>query len=239
MIDIQLDTSDLQKLNRFVLALSEKNIRFATAKAITESAKKAQAQLKTETPRYVEGPTRWTLGGTYVQFARPTDLIAEVGFRSDQQGNGNPAGRYLRPLIRGTTPQPKGADLSAAKIANRGRVTLIPARTANLTNTQGNVPLSRYARILDDARTGRNGVFIAPVRRGSPVLAVYQRKEGFISRTSTLESSVRRLFTLDPSPKTRRPSFPVHDILIQAFGQAWESELKAAVDAEIARSLGR
>lgn len=238
MLDIQLDVGDLQKLNRFAATLTEKNLRFAVARAMTRSAQAAQQQLKQDTPRYIDGPTRWTLGGTYVQFARPSDLTTEVGFRSDRRGNGSPAGRYLRPLIRGTRPHPKGADLSAGKIANRGRVTLIPAKSAGLTNTSGNVALSRYAQILDDARTGRNGVFIAPVRRGSPVLAVFQRKESFLPRTSTLDTTIRRLFTLDPNPKARRPSFPLHDLLQEAFGRSWRTELQAAVDEEISRHTG-
>lgn len=238
MIDIQLDTGDLQKLNRLVIALSEQNLRFATAKAITKAAQSAQQQLITETPRFIDGPTKWTLGGTYVQFARPTDLTAEVGFRSERRGRGSPAGRYLRPLVRGTTPHPKGADLSAGKIANRSRVALIPARTSGLTNALGNVPLNRYAQILDDARQGRNGVFIAPVKRGSPTLAVFQRKETFLPRSSTLDTTIRRLFTLDPNPKTRRPSFPVHDILYEAFGKAWQSALQDAVAAEVGRRIG-
>jgi hypothetical protein len=235
-IDLQ---GDLQRLDSRVRLLTDQNLRFMAARALTGAAQAAQQELKQATPRYIDNPTRWTVNGTYVRFARADTLTAEVGFRQDAQGRGNAAGKYLLPIVKGTTPKLKGADLSATKIAGapRGAV-LIPARTSGLKNAAGNVPLSKYATILGEARKGNGRYYVAPVKRGSSTMAVFERKEGFIGRTSTIERSVRRMFTIDPNPKTRRPQFPVRQVLEQGFAAAWRAQLRMAFDAEVARRLG-
>lgn len=238
-LQLNLDTSALARLDSRVRLLTDTNLRYAIAKALTESAKAAQQQLRQQTPRYISDPTRWTLNGTYVRFARADTLTAEVGFKADAQGRGNPAGRYLNPLVQGTKPQLKAADLAATKIAREtpGAV-LIPAKGSGLINSAGNVPLSKYATILSGARQGGGQYYIAPVKPGSSVKAIFERKEGFIPRTSTLERTTRRLFTIDPNPKTRRQQFPVQQILRQGFEQAWTTEARASVQAELVRRLG-
>ena len=238
-IRIDFDAEALQALDKRVRLLTDQNLRYVAARALTGAAQAAQAQLKQATPRYITQPTRWTLGGTYVRFARADNLTAEVGFKADAQGRGNPAGKYLQPIVAGTTPKLKAADLSASKIAHlpRGAV-LIPAKGSGLINAAGNVSLSKYATILAGARQGGGQYFVAPVKPGSNIKAIFERKEGFIGRTSTLERSTRRLFTLDPNPKPRRAQFPVRQVLEQGFTQAWRAQLAAAFDAEVARRLG-
>lgn len=235
-IDLQ---SDLKRLDSRVQLLTDQNLRFMAAKALTGAAQAAQAALKQAAPRYIDRPTRWTVNGTYVRFARADTLTAEVGFRQDAQGRGNPAGRYLQPIVKGTTPKLKAADLAATKIARETRgAVLVPAKGTGLLNASGNVPLSKYATILGQARQGGGQYFIGPVKRGSSVKAVFERKEGFIPRTSTLEATTRRLFTIDPNPKQRRQQFPVQQVLRQGFEQAWPTQVRASLQAELARRLG-
>jgi hypothetical protein len=238
-VRIDLDAGALQQLDSRVRLLTDQNLRYAAAKALTGAAQAAQAALKQATPRYIDKPTRWTLNGTYVRFARADTLEAEVGFRSDAQGRGNAAGRYLLPIVKGTTPKLKGADLSASKIARETRgAVLVPARGSGLVNSSGNVPLSKYATILGQARQGGGQYFVGPVKQGSSVKAVFERKVGFIGRTSTLETNTKRLFTIDPNPKVRRPQFPVQQVLRQGFEQAWRGQIQATVQAELVRRLG-
>ena len=238
-LQINLDAAALQSLDKRVRLLTDQNIRYAAAKALTGAAQAAQASLKAATPRYIDKPTRWTLNGTYVRFARPNNLEAEVGFKQDPQGRGNAAGRYLLPIVKGTKPKLKGVDLAATKLAGVPRgAALVPAKGSGLLNSSGNVPLTKYATILGQARQGGGPYFIAPVRSGSNVKAVFERKVGFIGRTSTLETNTRRLFTIDPNPKQRRPQFPVRQLLTQGFEQAWPKQVQASVQAELVRRLG-
>ena len=238
-VRIDFDAEALQALDKRVRLLTDQNLRYMAARALTGAAQAAQADLKQATPRFIDNPTRWTLGGTYVRFARADTLTAEVGFRQDKQGRGNPAGKYLQPIVKGTTPKLKGVDLSATKIARQpSGAVLVPAKGSGLLNASGNVPLSRYATILGEARQGGGRYYVGPVKRGSNVKAVFERKEGFIGRTSTLERTTRRLFTIDPNPKPRRSQFPVRQVLEQGFTQAWRGQLIAAFDAEVTKRLG-
>jgi hypothetical protein len=231
-IDLQ---SDLKRLDSRVQLLTDQNLRFMAARALTGAAQAAQAELKQATPRYIDRPTRWTVNGTYVRFAKAQDLTAEVGFRQDAQGRGNAAGRYLQPIVKGTTPKLKGADLSATKIAGQpAGAVLVPAKGSPLRKTEsGNYTISAYAKVLGSARQGGQGrpYFVAPVKQGSNTQAIFTR--------AGRGGQLRRVFTIDPNPKTRRPQFPVQPILRQAFERAWPGQLKAAYQAELVRRLGK
>lgn len=233
-IRIDFDAEALKALDKRVRLLTDQNLRYVAARALTQSAKAAQAGLKEGMHRFIDKPTRWTLGSTFVQYARANDLQATVGIRSDNQGRGNAAGRYLLPIVQGTTPKIKGADLSATKIAGvASGAVLVPARNSPLRKTEaGNYTISAYARVLNAARQGGGKYFVAPVKPGSTTQAVF-------ARAGRGGKTTRRVFTIDPNPKTRRPVFPVQEILTTAFGQAWPIEVRRAFEAEVASKLGR
>lgn len=232
-------TDTIQPAVEMLGRLTEQNIRFVVAKAMTEAGKTAQQQLKADMPRYIDRPNPWTMGSTYVRFAKASDLTVEVGIRAQDNQGRTGAAKYLMPLITGGAPRFKGADLSASRVAGtRGVLIPSPGGPVRL-NQYGNVSLSNYAKVLSAARTPGSGVYIAPVRPGSSVKAVFQRKERFIGRTSTLESSTRRLFTIDPSPKVRAARFPVQPLLEASFRQALPGLLRTGLQAELARHFNR
>lgn len=215
--------------------LTEQNIRYVVARAMTEAGKAAQQQLKTDMPRFIDRPNPWTMGSTFVQFAKANDLTLTVGIREQDRNGRTAAGKYLQPLITGGAPRPKGADLSASKIAGT-RGVLIPSKGGGVRlNQYGNVSLSNYAKVLEAARTPGSGIYVAPVRQGSSVKAVFQKTERFMGRTSTLESRTRRLFTIDPNPKRRAARFPVPQLLEASFRQAFPALLTSGLQAELAR----
>jgi hypothetical protein len=234
MASLNLDT-ELERLDKRVRLLTDQNIRYMAARAMTGAAKAAQAALREATPRYIDNPTRWTVNGTYVRFARADTLEAEVGFRQDKQGRGNAAGRYLLPIVKGTTPKLKGADLSATKIAREpAGAVLVPARNSPLRRTAaGNYTISAYAKVLGSARQGGDGrpYFVAPVKPGSSTQAIF-------TRAGRGGQQVRRVFTIDPNPKVRRPQFPVRQVLEQGFAREWPAQLRLAYRAEVERKLG-
>lgn len=239
MIQVSLSTGSLQQVTGMVEALTERNIAFAVARAMNGAAEHAQGELKAELKRSIDRPTRWTLGGTFRTYAKASNPEVVVGMRSDPQPRGNPAGRYLRPLVYGTGPRLKGADLSAQKVAKapRGAV-LVPARAAGLLDGSGNVPLRRQAQILAGLRSGR-GYYVAPVRRGSATLAIFESRESLLGRTSTVIRERRRLFTLDTNPAPRQPSLQLHRTLSEAFAARWPTELRSSLNQELATRLGR
>ena len=70
MLSITIDTKELTRLANRAALLTEKNIRYAVAQAMTDSARDAQARLEAETPRFVDRPTPWTVNSTYVRPGR-------------------------------------------------------------------------------------------------------------------------------------------------------------------------
>jgi hypothetical protein len=242
MLNVSLDTSEITRLAERAALLTEKNLRHAVAKAMTKSGRKAQASLRDQAPRFIDNPTSWTMGGIFQRpYAKADGLTITLGFATERRGRGSPAGRYVNPMAAGTSPHLKGADLSASRLAGvSSRSVLIPALTSGLKDSFGNVPLRKQAEILGKARAGgASGVFIAPVKRGSKTMAIFQRREGFIPRTSTLESSVQRLFTIDESPKPRARQFPVQQVVMDSFTSTWRRSMSDALDIEMRRVLGR
>lgn len=235
---LQIDlTDDLARFGQKLALLSEKNLRFAVAGALTRAGKVAQQDLLEAMPRHIDRPNRWTMGSTFVQYAKPADLTVEVGIRGQDRAGRTGAAKYLMPLIEGGQPRPKGADLSASKIAGV-RGVLVPSQAGPVRlNQYGNVSLSNYAKVLAAARTKGSGVYVAPVRQGSATLAVFQRREGFMRGTSTLQSTTRRLFTIDPNPKRRQQQLPLAQILEGSFLKALPREVQQGLEAELKRLL--
>jgi hypothetical protein len=239
MLELKLELPGLDRSIRGLELLTEKNLRFATGRAMNSSAWAARSDLQTTLGKTSGGPiqggaTRWTIGAAYVSKASAQSLAAEVGLRSDTP---RAAGRYISVLTKGTRPREKAVDRSAARIAGQGRgVAVIPSRSAGLTDQRGNVSLRSYATIIGKARTGADGYFVAPVRRGSSTMAVFQRKTGFIGRTSTLDSGIRRMFTLDPSPKARGSTYDIKGDLNRSIERVWPGKIRQLLMEELARA---
>lgn len=227
-------TSDIDRMSERLRVLTDTQVRYAVAKAMTQAVVATREQLKAELPSYIDRPTRWTINAAYARFARPTELVAEVGLRTD---GSNSAGRYLQPLIRGLRPQVKPVDRSAAAAARVSpNAVLVPSKGSGLINQYGNVSLSNYAKIVGGARDKQGGYYIAPIKRGSTTMGVYQRTTGFIGRTSTLESSSRRLFTIDPTPALRQRRLPLEQLLDKGFSRHWPGALRSSLTAELQRA---
>tara|TARA_B100000579_G_C22637620_1_gene759804 strand:+ start:18 stop:749 length:732 start_codon:yes stop_codon:yes gene_type:complete len=235
-------TSDIEKAIDKLSVLDQKNIAYAVAKAMTLTGQLAEKKLKLQMESKIDRPTRWTMNSTFVKFAKPTDLVMEVGIRPTDSKGRTAAGKYLQALIKGGLPRYKGADLSASKIGGY-RGVLVPSKKSPVRlNKFGNVTLSKYSTVLSSARdAGRSqgGFYIAPVKRGSSVKAIFQRKSSFIRGTSTLENKTSRVFVLDPSPKPRAKVLDLPSILGKSIQRDFPMFMKQRFEQELARKLAR
>jgi hypothetical protein len=235
VIRLELD-SNLNTTIGKLAGLTDRNIRFAAARSLTATVRHAQAQMKaaiTNPNGPIEGgASRWTVGALRSQWANPGRLVAEVGFVSDQP---RAAGRYLQPLIRGGQPVAKAVDRKAsASVQGRTvRGALLPTRGTRL-DRHGNIPFTALGRALERINEPGSGVFMRPLRRGG--FGVFQRGERFIGRTSTLESETRLLYTIDPTPRPRRRTFPVHELLRRSVDGHFPGHYKASIEAELRRA---
>ena len=81
--------------------------------------------------------------------------------------------------------------------------------------------------------------YIAPVKRGSSVKAIYQRKTTFIGRTSTLQNNTSRIFVLEPNPKQRTMQLNLPVVLGKTVKENFLKFMKQRFEVEIARKMQR
>ena len=231
-------TNDIDKALKGLNALDEKNISFAVAKAMTLTGQFAQKKLNAAMEAAIDRPTPYTMRSTFVTFAKPTNLFMEVGIRETSRTR-TAAGRYLQALIKGGQPTVKGVDFAASKIAGY-RGVLVPSNKSPIKlNRYGNISLGNYKKVVGGARQSNGAYFIAPVKRGSSVKAIYQRTTGFIGRTSTIENNTSRVFVIEPNPKSRSRQLNLPIILGNTIQNEFPKFMKQRFQVEIARKLER
>lgn len=141
---------DVAEITQHLTGISQKQVPFATALALTRTAKFVQAKIREEMPRVFDRPTRYTLNSTFVEPARKGKLWAQVKIKDDPTGAGTLPINYLAPGIYGGSRKRKGFErrlISAGKMPpNRYAV---PASGADL-DAYGNIKPSLLVQILSD-----------------------------------------------------------------------------------------
>ena len=230
-------TSDIDKALKGLTALDEKNISFAVAKAMTLTGQFAQTKLKAAMNTAIDRPTPYTINSTFVTFAKPSNLFMEVGIKTIGKGGRTAAGRYLQSVIKGGSPTYKAVDLAASKIAGYKGV-LVPSKQSPIKlNRYGNITLGNYKTVVGGARNVGGAYYIAPVKRGSSVKAIYQRKTTFIGRTSTLQNNTSRIFVIEPNPKQRTMQLNLPVVLGKTVKENFPKFMKQRFETEIARKM--
>jgi hypothetical protein len=244
MLELSL-TIDTKAIDRFAL-LTEKNLRFATGRAMAATVRATSDRLKADLEKTSGGPieggaTRWTVGGRYVRLPSPNNLVAEVGLRSDKS---RAAGRYISVLTRGTTPWQKAADTRASALVNREGLTIVPTPGQRL-DAKGNVTLAAYKKALNGWSSMRgsralvnrtNRMFIRPIKGPEGRMGIFERtsKPGR-GRYGSWEGTTMR-FTLEPNPKPRRSTYDLTGHLQRSAQAVWPGEIQKWLRAELAQA---
>jgi hypothetical protein len=235
---------DTKGIDRFAL-LTEKNIRFAAGYAMTATVRAVEKELKADLDKKSGGPivggaTAWTKGGTYTLRPSPTNLVAEVGLRSDKP---HAAGRYISVLTAGGKPRTKGADLAVSELAGR-RVTMVPT-PAQRKDARGNVSRAAFTKALTGwasiRKTGTlvnrvNRMFIIPIKGAEGRMGIFERtgKPGRGEYGSFEGTSMK--FTLEPTPKPRASTYDLTGHLQRSTGKVWPGLIRAQLEAELMRA---
>jgi hypothetical protein len=244
MLELSL-TIDTKAIDRFAL-LTEKNIRYATGRAMAATVRAAEKQLKQDLAKSSGGPieggaTRWTIGGTYNRRPSPNNLVAEVGLRSDRP---RAAGRYISTMTRGGPPRTKGVDLKAAALAGGSGLTIVPT-PAQRKDSKGNVSRAAFSKALASASVIRNGrqynrgagrFFIIPIKGPAGRMGIFERtgKPGR-GRYGSFQGTQMR-FTLEPQPKIRQSTYDLTGDLQRSAQVVWPGEITAQLRAELTRA---
>lgn len=135
-------TSDLKHLERRLTNIEKKQLPFATARALTNTAKLVQQDEIKQLEKDIDRPTPFTKRAFYVRSAKKKHLVATVGIKEIQAN-------YLGLQIQGGTQRPKGkalvqpANIRLNKYGNltKGKIKKLLAKTnvfsANINGTAG------------------------------------------------------------------------------------------------------
>jgi hypothetical protein len=156
---MQLDVrTDLRSAERYLVGLRKDQIPFATAYALTQTAKQAQENIRQEMRRVFDRPKPYTLNGTFIIPARKDQLFAVVKLKDGYAGLNNQEGargtpdQYLRAQVKGGERKPKAFE---KLLINRGLMP--PGMYAIPTNAAprdpfGNVSAGYFNRIMSQLR---------------------------------------------------------------------------------------
>ena len=268
-LSVTIDSSELGRLGERLALLTERNIRFVLAGAMTAAAKDAQVALKqaTTSGRFIQAPvTKWTENSTYVSFASPNKLAAEVGFKDFASG-GTPAGRYLNPLVQGGPRRTKPHErlLWASGAVPRGRF-LVPTGVTPLAfNAAGNIPSSKYIQVLSRVKSLREVGSTQNVTGSRRSQAKRSDRDYFVGRPGGLPAGIQARLGKRPDkwrpggpgrpPTTKLPRgfhtvfyltsqpmvpaiFPIPTILGDTYRQSFSQEIQKRIQAELLLGKG-
>ena len=221
LLDVRVD---LKEAERYLVGLRKDQIPFATAYALTRTAKDAQANIVQTMERVFDRPKPYTLNGTYVKPATKRDLTAVVklkdgglGTAGEKSKRGTPD-KYLAAEVTGGARRPTAFE---KLLIYNGLMP--PGYYAVPTNFAprdpfGNVPPGFYTRIRSQLEIGdefqrksRNPTkrrTSAPKNRikdASPI--VQAQRENAVRARRRKQASLRGL----QKPKAR-PRYPIFNV---------------------------
>lgn len=148
-------TSNVDNVTRYLTNIADKQLKFATALALTKVAKTAQADLKKEMKRAFDRPTPYTLRSVFVKPANKRSLFAEVGIKDvESGGNSKPASKILRHEFKGGSRGRSRLEfwLSQAGLIS-SREYVAPGQEARL-DRYGNMSRGQVQQIMSQLKVG-------------------------------------------------------------------------------------
>lgn len=170
---MQLDVrADLRDAERYLNGLRKDQIPFATAYALTQTAKQGQENIRLEMRRVFDRPKPYTLNGTFVIPARKDKLFAVVKLKdgytepTNVDGKRGTPDQYLRAQTKGVPRKHKAFE---KLLINRGLMPpnsyAIPTSAAPL-DAFGNVSAGYFNRIMAQLRIATDPLSNATARSG-------------------------------------------------------------------------
>ncbi len=147
-------TVDIRRALERVQAV-EKQMKFATAVALTRTAKDVERALRDELRSEIDRPTPYTLKSTYTDGAKPSKLEATVWFKNRSFGkNRRSSSDILGHLFTGGTRKHKALEewLMRAGYISPGEF-VAPGEAAKL-DQYGNLSRGQIAQILSQLKAG-------------------------------------------------------------------------------------
>lgn len=217
--ELRVDLREMtEKLPAFLTDVAEKQVRFATAVALTRVASQAKRDLRDEMPRVFDRPTPYTLNSLFMKAATKKTLQAIVWLK-DFAPKGNPAAEYLLPQIYGGPRKDKRSELllRRAGILPPGRF-ITPAEFTPI-DAYGNIRKGFMTKVLSQlraqtdpyqnetarsrarkkSRSGGLSYFLPDTKRSGQARAIYERVDfAFGSALRPVLAFARKRPTYEP-----------------------------------------
>jgi hypothetical protein len=138
---------DTSKLETELQGWEQKKLPYATATALTRTAKRVQAAFIDAMKKDFDRPTPYTLGGTFVKPATASVLTATVGWK-DWAAKAVPASVFMLPQVAGGRRNLKSTErmLAAKNYLPAGMVT-VPGAAAKL-DSYGNMSRGQLVQLV-------------------------------------------------------------------------------------------
>jgi hypothetical protein len=197
--------------------------------------------------RYIDRPTPFTVNSTYISFANPNRMRAEVGFKQFA-AKGTPAGKYLSAMARGGDRSQKRSETVLRLAGAIGPSEYItPNKEGGWAgDPYGNVPRGTYTMMISQLKAfggslsylnasnskrsqrkrARAGQFFMS-RSGRAIL--YRSPGGGRDNTETA------FMVLDQAPNHER-RFPIVKLLNEEVARAYPRLIMSSLQRELARA---
>lgn len=228
---IKVDTSDLERFARQFGEQGAKQIKYATARALTAVAKRGQKAIEQQIGGVFSNATPWIRKGVFVASARTSSLEATVGIK-DQGARATPA-HYLREHItageRGNKPMELA--MRSMGILPAGWLA-VPSKDGVQRDAYGNVSkatLGRILRALSQRQITTRGAIASRVFVIKPGVRSHLAP-GIWSATRVGDQSVIKPVFLFVSEASYRRVLDLEEIVGDVVRRDLDAEFRAAFD---------
>ena len=228
---IKVDTSDLERFARQFGEQGAKQIKYATARALTAVAKRGQKAIEQQIGGVFSNATPWIRKGVFVASARTSSLEATVGIK-DQGARATPA-HYLREHItageRGNKPMELA--MRSMGILPAGWLA-VPSKDGVQRDAYGNVSkatLGRVLRALSQRQITTRGAIASRVFVIKPGVRSHLAP-GIWSATRVGDQSVIKPVFLFVSEASYRRVLDLEEIVGDVVRRDLDAEFRAAFD---------
>lgn len=225
------------------LAKAEKQVKFATAVALTRTAQIAKREVEAEMPKVFDRPTRWTLNSLRLIPAKKDRLVARVEMKNEADKSA-PATRWLNPEIEGGPRQDKRSE---ARLRRNGVLPagkfIVPGKGAKLDRF-GNLTKGAITKVLSGVRAFNDAGYSANATGSRRSKAKGNAKRYFVmkrgsmpigiaERTSRSRMHILLAFTGRPNYRKRLDFYGIGDKVVQRhlrdeFEKAYASAMRTA-----------
>ncbi len=228
---VRVDTTEIERAMRR-LGGQGRQIRYATAVALTASARSAQSRIAEQIERTFDRPTPWIKKGTFVERATKDNLLATVGIKDQGRVTQH---HYLREHVTGGARGAKPYELALRSlgILPAGWLT-VPVPGGVKLDSYGNISKTTLGRIITGVQTraavqtgaGTFRLFVA--RPGDPRTAHLAPGIWSSARTAAGVQMQPVLLFVRAARYTER--LDLHNIVSQAVADSFSTEFASALE---------